>query len=273
MTSAARLLAEVDPDRLDDVDRVALQVAWERVARWVAARQCARWSTCSRTHRPGPGWSTARWSSTATDRSRPGRSAPTSRTPRGGRWSPTRSPARTGPCPTAATCPAPAPAGTCWCRTAAACSPAARRRCGPATPDHSRPHHRGVCTDTDTAGCCAAGTTGSKPSPAGPGPPPRRQCRVDRPARTVLGARPRPLPPPTPTRPGRSARAPPAQPTGLRAAARRAVPRESVPVTATRPDHDECHEDGRPAGRWRSTRVGAWERRGPGLPTWAYLVW
>ena len=36
---AMRLLAGVDPDALDDVDRVEHLVAWERCARWVEAQR------------------------------------------------------------------------------------------------------------------------------------------------------------------------------------------------------------------------------------------
>src|SRR5512144_2306945 len=38
---AMRLLAAVNPDALDDVDRVAFLVAWERCARWVEAQRAA----------------------------------------------------------------------------------------------------------------------------------------------------------------------------------------------------------------------------------------
>src|SRR5512144_1330705 len=38
---AMRLLAAVDPDALDDVDRVAFLVAWERCARWVEAQRAS----------------------------------------------------------------------------------------------------------------------------------------------------------------------------------------------------------------------------------------
>src|SRR5512135_160855 len=38
---AMRLLAAVNPDGLDDVDRVEFLVAWERCARWVEAQRAA----------------------------------------------------------------------------------------------------------------------------------------------------------------------------------------------------------------------------------------